>query len=356
MRWSFRIGSLFGIPIKVHFTFILLLIFIALSPRKDAGTLTGLIGVITVILIFACVLIHELVHSIIAKALKIDVKDIILLPIGGVSSIKDLSKDPNNEIWIAIGGPIISGVLSFIFYFMAKVITPHSSMDFAHGNLLVTLFWVNLILALFNIIPAFPMDGGRVLRGILARKMDHLRATRIAVSIGRYFAILLFFVGIFYNWWMALIAVFLYLGGESEARMEQMQLSLANVPVKKAMITNIMAFPSNLTIKNAIEQIYHTSQVDFPVVKRGVVEGIVSRDRLVSAVKEKKEGLYVKDIMEKDFIAFNENTPLSEVFKDMVENSISSAPIISGNRIIGMITLDQIAKYKMLKQVKNSLH
>lgn len=353
MKWSFQIGKLFGIPIRVHFTFLLLLFFIGISGSKSGGSASALFGMISIILIFLCVVLHEIGHSLMARHYGIVVRDIILLPIGGVSEMEEIPQDPKQEISISIVGPLVSFSLAVIFYILSVATSQSTSfgqLSVFKGNIVANLFWMNLILGLFNLIPAFPMDGGRVLRGILATRIDSLRATKVAVGVGQVFAIILFFFGIFFNLWLALIAIFIYLGAEGEERMVAMRAALSRSPVKLAMLTDIHTVSPEETLGQVLERICHSLQQDFPVVGKGEVVGILTKEIIFSALHKHEKDARVKDIMNKDFVTTTEDASLSDIFKQMTANKLSVIPVMKNQKLRGMINLEQIGKYHMICQ------
>lgn len=353
MKWSLQIGKLFGIPIRVHVTFLLLLFFIGIVGSRQAGGAGAAFGMISILFIFLCVILHEVGHSLTAIRYGINVKDIVLMPIGGVSRMEDIPEDPRKEITISVVGPLVSFVLAFIFFLIARV-TDQSidlrTLSLFSGNLVGNLFWINLILGLFNLVPAFPMDGGRVLRGILATSTDSLRATKIAVSIGQAFAILLFFFGIFFNWWMALIAIFIYLGAEGEERMVALRTTLGHSPVKVAMLTDVHTISPDQTIGDVLENICHGLQQDFPVIERGGVVGILTKEAIFAALHKHEKSALVRDIMQKDFVSTTEDASLSDIFRKMTAEKLSVIPVMRGKELRGMINLEQIGKYHMICQ------
>jgi Zn-dependent protease/predicted transcriptional regulator len=353
MKWSFKIGKLFGIPIRVHLTFLLLLLFIGIVGSKQGGSSGALFGIIAIIFIFVCVILHEVGHSLVAVHYGIKVNDIILLPIGGVSRMEEIPEDPKQEITISIVGPLVSFGLALLFFVLAVAI--HQSINFKQINLfnrnvVASLFWINLVLGLFNLIPAFPMDGGRVLRGILATRMESLKATKIAVGVGQGFAILLFFFGIFFNWWMALIAIFIYLGAEGEERMVAVKSSLGKSPVKLAMLTEVHTVSPDETVGEVLESICHGLQQDFPVVEEGEVVGILTREAIFSALHKHEKSIRVKEVMQKDFVSTTEDASLSEIYKTMTSHRLFVMPVMKDKKLRGMINLEQIGKYHMICQ------
>ncbi len=355
MKWSFQIGKVFGIPIRVHITFFLLLIFIGFYGSRLEGARSGVFGILSVILIFLCVVIHELSHSLLARKYGVKVKDIVLLPIGGVSEMEELPQKPDEEIFVALAGPVTSILLALIFYLAFVFFTPgirNLKISIFQGNLLLNLFFINLILALFNLLPAFPMDGGRVLRGFLGLRMDLLKATRIAVGIGEIFAIFLFFFGLFFNPWLALIAIFIYLGAEGEKKATELKVVITDVPVKAAMLTDVEAITPDVTLGMVLEKICHGLQQDFPIIEGNKVLGILSREKIFSALHNHSKDTRVREIMPQDFLSTSEDTPLSEVFKKMSSEKISVLPVMQGGILKGLISLEQIGKYHMLCGLK----
>jgi len=351
MRWSFQIAKFFGIPIRVHITFFLLLIFIGLYGSRLQGARSGLFGIVSIILIFLCVIIHEFAHSLVARKYGVKIKDIILLPIGGVSEMEELPSQPKQEINVALAGPLTSIVLSLIFFFAYRLLFPEAkavNISIFQGNLLLNLFAINLMLAIFNLIPAFPMDGGRVLRGILGLKMDLLQATRVAVGIGEFLAILFFFFGLFFNPWLALIAVFIFLGAEGEKRATELKVEIADIPVRVAMLTNIEPISPDNTLGQVLEKICHGLQQDFPIMEGKEVLGILSREIFFSALHNHSKETRIREIMSREFTSTTEDAPLSEVFQRMNSEKLSVLPVMQGKIFKGLISLEQIGKYHML--------
>jgi len=350
MRWSIQIGRIFGIPIKVHITFLLLLLFVAIAGGQSS--VGNLAGVVLVCLIFACVVLHELGHSIIAIGYGLKVRDITLLPIGGVASMEDMPEKPSQEIAIALAGPAVSVALTIFFYLLARAtnnVPDFRNIQFGRWNFIPNLFYINFLITIFNLIPAFPLDGGRVLRGALATVMHPLRATHIAVSVGQGFAILFFFLGIFvlHNIWLALIALFIYIGGEAEERATRLRLALADIPVSDVMLTDIDCLSPDDTLGSVLERIFHGAQEDFPVVERGALVGVLPRSAIIAAAHDKPKSVLVRDIMEKDFSPVMEDEPLFELFRKMMDKGLSAVPVVRGDSLAGLINLDQIAKYQM---------
>ena len=355
MKWSFKIGSIFSIPIKVHLTFLILLVFVALMGEDLHQSVYG---VLFVILVFLCVIIHELSHSLVAIHFGHRVRSIILLPIGGMAQMDEIPDDPKQEILISIAGPLasiaISGILLAVLLAMETPIEFWSEESFFDGNLVLNLFWINLILAAFNIIPAFPMDGGRVLRGILGMFMEHMKATRIAVFVGQMLAIVFFFTGILYNWWLALIAVFIYIGAEGEERIWAMRTALADAPVREVMLTDFVSFSPNDTLKTASESFLHSLQGNFPVLFGNNLIGVLTREDIIQGIGEGRDTDRVADVMNREFDVTTENTQLVTLYKEMSEKRITMMPVMRQDTLVGIVTMEQIGRYHMLSAARSA--
>jgi Zn-dependent protease/predicted transcriptional regulator len=348
MKWSFEVTRLFGIPLRVHVTFLLLLFFVAIAPTLPGSPASRML---TVVLLFAFVVVHELAHSLMAMRFGINVRAIVLLPIGGVSQMEEMPEDPKQEINVSVVGPLTSLVLAAIFYLLASLAGQDvfaAGLNIFGPHLLTNLFWINLVLGLFNILPAFPMDGGRLLRGILASRMEHTTATKIAVEIGQAFAILMFFFGIFYNWLVALIAIFIYLGAEGEEHATMMRAALRNVPVSRAMLTKVETVSPSDSLGSVVEKACHSLQVDFPVVDNDKLVGLLPKEVIFPAIHQNSPETLVSEIMKKEFFSATRGDSLDRIFQKMQGQGISLVPIVEGDRLTGMINLEQIGKYHMM--------
>ena len=353
MKWSYQVTRLFGIPLRIHVTFLLLLLFFAMAGARAGEPYGPLYAVATIVLVFACVVVHELAHSLMARHYGVNVRAIVLLPIGGVSQMEAMPEDPKQEIKVSVVGPLTSLTLAALFYLLALVTEQTlSGKSFAtYGpEMFSKLFWINLMLGLFNILPAFPMDGGRVLRGVLATKMEQVRATKVAVEIGQALAILMFFFGIFYlnSLWLAVIAVFIYLGAEGEEHATMIRAALRNVPVTRAMLTRIETVAPQDSLGSVVEKACHSLQTDFPVVEGDSVVGLLPKEIIFAAIHETSRETPVSQIMRKEFLSATRDETLDHVFQKMQGQGTSLVPIIEGNRLMGMINLEQIGKYHMM--------
>jgi Zn-dependent protease/CBS domain-containing protein len=350
MKWSFRLGSILGIPLNVHLTFVLLLILVYFVGESVIGA-GGLHGVVFVMLVFASVIFHELSHSIVARHYGIKVEDITLLPIGGVARIGETPEKPIQEIVIAAAGPAASLFLAFMLWFIADIFgTGITLTDMSiKGGILAELTAVNFILAIFNLLPAFPMDGGRILRGFIALYLSPYQATKIAVGIGQVFAIAMFFLGILSgNFFMILIALFVYLGAETEERQMGIMVALGSATAENAMITELHTLSPDQTVADAAIRFCTGFQSDFPVMDDRRLIGLVTREAIVETLHQKGPSTPVSEIMVRDFPTASEQTPMTEVLKKMQSTGSKAVPILNHGELRGLITLEQIGRYNML--------
>ncbi|MGC8654169.1 MAG: site-2 protease family protein [Candidatus Kryptoniota bacterium] len=345
MRWSFFVGKIFGIPIRVHYTFLLLLAFIWYVESSMYGPETGLYSAIFWLLIFVCVLLHELGHSRVAQSYGLTITSIVLLPIGGVSQISDIPKDPMKEVNITIAGPIVNFVIAGVLLAFGKFFNPSAEFGKASlqsGNLVVDLFWANLMLGLFNIIPAYPMDGGRILRGILAMKRNYIEATRLAADVGKLFAIGFIVVGFFINWWLILIGIFIFSGATSEAETTVITSSLEKAPVRDLMVTDFKTVEPDEPITAVVEKALHTYQNDFPIVENGKFVGILTHASVIEALHHHMHEMKVGQIARSHFPRIKPDSNAAEALRKMRLAGVTVAPVEEEGKLLGIITLEKL--------------
>ena len=353
MKWSINAGKLFGIQLRIHLTFFLLLLFVFFAVLVERHSVQpALLSALFICTIFACVVIHEIGHSLIARRFGKEPRSITLLPIGGVASVEEMPKKPSQEIAIALIGPFINVVIAAVLFVIAgnkvkvelPTLYPETLAAFIGG-----LIGVNIMLAIFNMIPAFPMDGGRVLRSLLALKMDYVRATTWAANIGQAIATFFIFFGIFFNFWLVLIGIFLYLGAGSEKQQVVLQALLAQVPAAEAMTTEYISLRPDDTMATALEHLHHGSQVDFPVISDSNIEGILTRDRILASIHTKGLNVPVSEVMDKSFASVEANMGLDQVYRKLLSGNKTAVVVMEQGRLLGIIGLDGISRYFMIK-------
>lgn len=352
MTWSFQIGKLFGIPLRIHLTFFLLLLFVALAPAETTGV-GGLNGALFVVALFACVVVHELAHSLVARKYGVPVRYIILLPIGGISMMERMPDDPHQEFNVAVVGPLTSlalaVVLGAVVFAISGTLEPFTMTAWRPGIIpfLTRLTWLNVILAGFNLIPAFPVDGGRVLRALLAFHMDYAVATRAAAVIGQALAILLGIIGLFTNWWLILIAVFIYMGAAAEDTQVRVRRTLQEVPAWRAMVNDFRSLDKDETLADAFAYASHSYQHDFPVTDEGQLVGLVTRQALITGMQERGGDTTVSEVMVGNPCRVGPNESLSAVYQEISTGACPIAAVIDETRLVGLVTPESVSQYLM---------
>jgi len=360
-----------GISVRMHWSFLLILAYgaFAYSAGSDMPALGAVYGVIIILLLFVCVTLHEFGHALVARHYGIGVRDITLLPIGGVANLERLPENPGQELLIAIAGPMVNFVLALLLLpFTLLVVgwemrTGSMGSDLLQiwanlqtpgfGNLLLYLLSTNILLGLFNLLPAFPMDGGRILRALLAMAMDYVQATRIAVLVGRMMAVLLALWGIFL--WsaggggiiMLLIAFFVYVGGGAEREAVESRAVLRNHTASEALIHNAVNLYASEELNRAVDLIMNSYQTDFPVMDLGgQFIGVLTRARLVQALRDQGPDTRVVDVMlpADQVPVCAPTTNLADVWEKMAKSGQRVVAIQEGRQFLGVITSDDIAE------------
>ncbi|MGE0406391.1 MAG: site-2 protease family protein [Candidatus Korobacteraceae bacterium] len=352
MKWSWKLGRFAGIDVFVHATFVLLLGWIALShwtaERSIARTLAG-VGFI--LALFLCVVLHEYGHALTARRFGIRTRDITLLPIGGVARLERMPEDPRQELLVAIAGPAVNVVIAaciFAGLIISNAMEPVGTLGVTEGSFFERLMLINLGLVAFNILPAFPMDGGRVLRALLAMRMDYVRATQIAANVGQGMALLFGFVGLLWNPFLIFIALFVWIGAAGEAAMVQMKSALGGIPVTRAMLTVFRTLTPMDSLSRATEHILAGSQQDFPVVSDGVVVGILTRDDLIKGLSTIGPAGLVGNVMQRNFETADPGEMLEVVFRRLQECSCHTVPVVRNGYLVGILTTDNITEFLMI--------
>ncbi|MBX3052917.1 MAG: site-2 protease family protein [Caldilineaceae bacterium] len=364
MGSSLRLFRVWGIDVRVHWSFVLILVYGAFIYAGHSNPVVGaLYGIVVILLLFVCVLLHEFGHALTAKYFNVNVPNITLLPIGGVAQLERMPRQPFQEFLIAIAGPAVNFVLTLLLlpvallvvglgvesanisslftYAQTRMMTP--SLD----GLLVYLAITNLALGLFNLLPAFPMDGGRVLRALLAMAMPYVRATRIAVMVGRMMAILLAFLGLGGNIMLLLIAFFVYVGGRGELEAVESRYVLKDIRVRQALNADAHQIFTSETIDKAVDLIMTTYQADFPVFDLGSnFVGVLTRNRLVDVLRTHGREGRVVDIMipAQEVPVVGADVTLADVWDRMLEARSRVVAVKENGRFLGLLTLDDISE------------
>ncbi len=363
MRTSFQIGKIIGIPIKLHITFLLILPVFAWSFAVNPSPfgfndqdvpLQYVLSLAAAVLLFVCVLLHEVGHSYVAKKHGTNIQSITLFLFGGVSSIEEIPKNPKTELKMAIAGPGVSFLISLIFITIYLIFKPPgaSFMDslFWHpiSDPYLRLLWmlsiINLMLGIFNLLPAFPMDGGRVLRAWLAQRMSYISATREAAGIGRMFAIFMGIFGLFYSFWFLLIAFFIYIGASEEEKSTEINVMLEGVKIRDIMSKEVKTVTSGISVEELVENIFRFKHMGYPVVDDGQLKGIVTFTDVRKVPKEERKAVKVSQVMSKNIIGLQEDDDAVNALKLMTAKNIGRIIVKKGETISGIISRTDIIR------------
>ena len=397
--WSISAGRIFGVELRIHWTFFLLPLFVWYTEYTSHGTANEGRGLALVGIIFASVLAHELGHAVVARRYGVRAKSIILLPIGGITQQDDSQPAPDSlaadrqggdplatdratidpvlnlrttklapwkrDIRIAIAGPLTNFFIALVSAGIILVVAPHVDLRtwpfMQSGNLPRSLVWANLYLAGFNLLPAYPMDGGRVLRALFSRRMDAVQATRRAVSIGQAFATLFILVGMLSNIWLTLVGLFLFIASQMEERSVVFQSVLEKVHLEDIMLTDFATLSPADTLEDALEKAVHSLQDDFPVIRGSDMVGVISRQKILEALRVEGNG-YVQAVMNRIFEVAQKGESLASAFRKLTARNLSIIPVVEDQRLVGIVTLQNLMhsmallaeSRKLRKQALNS--
>lgn len=337
MGKPFTIGNIAGIRLQVHWSFLLIIAWVGVSRLlTGASPVEAALGVAFVLAIFTCVVLHELGHAMAARLFGIETRDITLLPIGGVARLERIPKAPLQELVIALAGPAVNVVIAALLTVILasrgglSAITPTS---LTNGDFLPQLLAANILLVLFNLIPAFPMDGGRVFRACMATFLDYGRATRIAATTGQICAVGFVILG-FSNPFLFLIAAFIFFAGSSEARQVMFSERLGHLQVRHAMLTTFQSVPASAIVDDVEDDLLHSLQRDFPVISEGRLVGMLRRQTLLEAVME-GDRVTVETVMDRSFRSVEESDPLITTLEAASGRDL--LPVTSDGQLAGLI-------------------
>jgi len=354
MSWSLNIGKVAGTVVRIHLTFLLFLAWIFAASYAQGGAATAWDSLLFMILLFLCVLLHEFGHIFTARAFGVPTPYVTLLPIGGVAQLERIPEEPWEEFLIAIAGPLVNVVITILLVVIGGATLQSSAasgLDNMQISLIDRLAAVNLFLALFNMIPAFPMDGGRVLRALLAAPFGYVRATEIAAAIGQFVAFVLGFIGLLYNPILIFIAIFVYLAASSEAHMVALRAISQGVPVSHAMMIKFATLTPQAHIDDAVQTLLQTSQGEFPVVDdAGRPVGVLDRGALIRAIKTLGPDARVAQAMNATFPTVSQRATLDQAFKLLQQKQAPAVGIVDANgALVGLVTGETIAEMMMLQ-------
>ncbi|MDD4748336.1 MAG: CBS domain-containing protein [Methanosarcinaceae archaeon] len=357
MKFSFKIGTIMGIPIKLHITFLLILpvfaYLFASAPEPygflevEALTMRYTLSTLTALLLFVSILLHELAHSYLAKRYGVSIESITLFLFGGVSSMEEIPRKPSQEAKMAFAGPFVSlvlGLFCLILYEYFIFPTPEFLKNPAF-RIIWILGVLNVVLGIFNLLPAFPMDGGRVLRSLYARKMSYIKATQSAAAVGKFFAILMAIFGILIgNLWFPLIALFIYMGATEEERSTQASVTLENVLIKDIMTKTVISVHPSMSVEDLVHFMFKNKHMGYPVMEGGVLKGIVSFTDVRKVPPLERPVLLVRDIMTKEVLSVSSSVQAHEALKLISGKNIGRVLVIDDGTLVGILSRTDLVR------------
>ncbi|GAA4429594.1 site-2 protease family protein [Pontibacter saemangeumensis] len=358
-KWSLYLGGLSGIKVYVHWSFWIIIPWIFLMHFNMGQGAEGLWGVLFVLALFGCVVLHEFGHALTAKKFSILTRDITIYPIGGVASLEAIPEKPSQELLVALAGPLVNlGIAAFLWVYLQAagqwpdIPALQAAAQDAHMLSLpfgFNLFVANIVLAVFNLVPAFPMDGGRVLRALLAFRMSRARATRIAATVGQLLAIAFVFIGFFYNFWLVFIGLFVYLGAGGEAAFEAANSALGQRVVNDVFMRRYSCLRPDETLQKAVDLLLNGQDKEFLVVDGEKVLGVLTRKDLIRGLAERGSTSLVSSIMHKDYVTFSPQMPLQGVYQKMQGSGYTYGPVLDKGVLIGPLDRANIEELLMVK-------
>lgn len=355
MNYSLRLGKAFGIPVSIHWTFLLLVGWILYSNLRMGRTLQEAgIAVVFILILFGCVILHELGHALAARRYGIQTKSIIMLPIGGVATLEKMPEKPFQELVVALAGPAVNVVIAFILagvlIVSGKSILPTTAGYIHLSNFLPSLLIVNLFLAIFNLLPAFPMDGGRVLRATLSFKFSRVKATQIAVRIGQLMAVLFIIAGIFSNPFLVLIAFFIMFGAQSEYMVVKSKAQLENTTAGNIIITRFTPLKTSQTLADAANTLLSTQENAFLVLQENSIAGVLTKNMLIQGLAQLGKDAEIRNAMTSEVHIITPETPLQELMDYVLKTGHKFFPVVKDNTLLGVIDWDNINEYKEIRE------
>jgi Zn-dependent protease len=351
MPWSWKLARIAGIDVYVHATIFMVIAWIALVHWNRSQSVAAVLdGVGFILALFACVVAHEYGHALTAARYGIRTRDITLLPIGGLARLERMPDVPIQELWVALAGPAVNVVIASLLFAWVLVSGGGASvddLDVTTGGFAGRVMVANVFLALFNLLPAFPMDGGRALRALLATRMEYTRATQRAATVGQGMAILFGFIGLQGNPILLFIALFVWIGAGQEASMVQMKSALAGIPLRRAMLTHFRTLTPAHTLGDAVDLLLTGSQQDFPVVADGRVEGMLTRSDLVKALPQRGRDARVADSM-RECPTAQASEMLETVLARLQSRDCHTLPVVEHGTLIGLVTMDNVGEFLMI--------
>lgn len=351
---SIKLFEVAGTAVRVHLTFFLLLAWVATVYWFKGGAQAAVYGVVFIAILFACVVLHEFGHIFMARRYGIKTPDVTLLPIGGVASLERMPRKPGQEILVALAGPAVNLVIAAVLFavFGSQInLEKLQSVQYAPVGLVMQVAFANVVLFVFNLIPAFPMDGGRVLRAVLALNMDYATATRVAATVGQGIAILFGVLGLMGNPLLILVALFIFMAATGEAGYVETQALTRDFTARDAMISAYVPLSPDDNLDRAAQRLLETTQQEFPIVDAaGQVHGVLTRERLVHGLREKGGGAPVQDAMIGTVPQVSPTESLSVVFEELRKKDTPIVAIVDEtHKLVGYVNSENLSELIMVR-------
>lgn len=356
MKYSLHLGRPFGIRVSVHWTFILIIVWVVfVNMQQGMNLLQTAYSVLFILAIFVCVVLHELSHSLMARRYGINTRGITLLPIGGVADLEKMPDEPRQELAVSLAGPLMNVAIALVLWVLLAAtgslhIDASTFQEITHSNFLLILMFANLTLAVFNLVPAFPMDGGRVFRSLLALKMSRDDATYVAMNIGKVFAFFIALWGIYANPFLIFIAIFIYIGAQREYEMVKYSSVLSGYKVSDVLMHEYTPLHPDDPIRRAVDILLDGPEQRFIVADDNQVKGILTRNDIIQGLTRYDQQTEVRQIMNTQVTTFTADTPLEKVYEQMRNQQITMAPVLQDEKLAGLIDLDNINEFLMVRR------
>ncbi len=352
MKYSLNLGKIAGIKIQVHWTFLILILWIVFANMRSGLETQEIVwSVLFILSIFVCVILHELGHALTARKFNIKTRQISILPIGGVAQLESIPEKPKEELLVALAGPAVNVVIAAILYPIVQrdLQSLQNLARIGPSNFLVALMSINLWLAIFNLIPAFPMDGGRVLRALLGFRMNHAKATAIAASVGQVLAMVFVFLGFFVNPFLIFIGLFIFLGAQGEANYARSKFLLQGFTVRDVQMREIATISAQSPVSEAAARLLNTQNKNFVVTDGERPVGVLTRDLIIRALGERGDSVPINDIKDSDFPILNPEMPLDEAWRLLQQERKPMMLVMSNGQLVGVVDDENLAEFILIQ-------
>ena len=361
MRWSLSLGSIGGTAIRIHVTFLLFLVWLGAIYYRQGGAEAAWQGTVFILLLFLSVLLHELGHVFAARRYGVKTQDVTLWPFGGIASMEQMPEKPGQELAVALAGPAVNVVIATaLLLWLGARLDPENltKIEDPAVSMAAKVAGANIMLVVFNMIPAFPMDGGRVLRALLAMWMGNARATEVAATIGQGFAVVFGILGIFYNPMLIIIGVFIFLAASGEAAHAQLRAVAHGTLVSDAMITKFQALGTSATVNDAADALIRTTQAEFPIVdESGRMLGVLTRVDMIKALKDRGPDIPVIDVMQIDIPTVPSRAKLDTALPLLTQKGRPVVGVTDAEgRLVGLLTLENLGEMMMVRSAPGKTH